>query len=288
MTAASPLLRKVLLNLVALGLFASCNGAKEAVSTNPDSRLSLSPKELTPLAGCQPSSDNPAHMSSYVATLIDVTQGDGKHIEAQVVLSAPPTSCTSSITFAVSPDRGQLKFDRVYVGLIDGYTAGGLKAKRANRRAVELDGNDVEPSWQWLCSFGGVSKDTLRDLVDIAAQIPRRSSTPPVASADGGDVLDAALDASNSEALDTDIADASDAAIDGDDPIQTDASGLAPDAGSGTTTSGANTSSPNAETSEPSSALDTLLEISKEPTTPGPVQLVQSGLVTMRGCIALP
>lgn len=279
MTAPSPRLRKVLLNIIALGLFTSCDRSTEAVSTNPESRLSLSPKELTPLAGCQPSSDNPSHMSSYLATLIDVTESD-QNVEPKVVLSGPPTSCTSSITFAVSADRGALRFDRVYVGLIDGYTASGLKATRANGRAVELNGSDAAPSWQWLCSFGGVSKDTLSDLLDIAAQIPRHSSAPPAPSTDGGNVLDAGFDA------DTGPADASDAGPDADiAQTRADASSSAWDAASSTTTS---STSSETETSDPVSGLETLFEASKEPATPTPVQLVQSRLITLRGCIALP
>ncbi len=271
-----------------------------------------------------------------------------EHGQTKTILSGPPTTCTSSITFAVSADRGDLKVGNSYVAIVDGYTATNLSAVKRDQRAVESSGNPTAPSWQWLCSFGALPEDTLSTLLDVLQTIPRQPTHVPNADAstapdagvssnsDDAAALDASSDAAtelsdghteaglvdaspSTSAVDASPPDASpvdaatdastqsgaDAASSGASTVETTGdlvpldSGLlglnlrdgasSVDAGVATQPADPTTVSDAASTDEvAASALEFLLEIAKDPTTPGPATLVQSRLGTLRGCVALP
>jgi hypothetical protein len=186
--------RTVLGGLVGVTLLVNCEGGSQTIRSNPESRLRLLPQELTPLAGCQQSSGNTSDMSAYVATLIDVTPDDDDKVEPKAVISGRPTTCTSSITFSVSADRGKLELGHSYVALVDGYTAQSLMSSKTGKRPVTTNGSAASPAWQWLCSFGGLPKATLSDLLSIAQEIARASPTSPLADAGVNEQPDGSVD----------------------------------------------------------------------------------------------
>lgn len=344
-------LRKVLGAVVSLGLLASCESSSTTVSTNPESRLRLSPQELTPVAGCQHSSGDATDMSGYVVTLVDVTADEKDRVNPKVVLSGPATTCTSSITFAVSADRGDLEVGNSYAAIVDGYTGSSLSAVKGNLRAQKSEGSPTSPSWQWLCSFGALPEDALSDLLNLVREVPRQTpaaggsadagtsssgteydaSMNQAGSSDAGDSgpidsgdglmsdaspLDAAPDAAPEPAAEADAtvvdAAAPSVTVDAGTGTQTSLAPVALDSGllelngldasasgdagmsSQTTGDTSQTTAANSTSSAVSSemalmsALEELIRISKESSTPAPATLAQSRLGTLRGCVVLP
>lgn len=352
-----------------IGLLAGCESSSQTVATNPESSLRLSQKELTPTAGCQRSSNDPTHMSSYVVTLIDVTPDAEGKLDPKSALSGPPTTCTSATTFAVSAERGSLEVGNSYVALVDGYTESELSAVKRDQRPVQTNGSPATPRWQWLCSFGQLSEPVLQDLLDITQAIarlpaptpdpstgsPTAPSTVPDAALpvhdaalpnstdvtsshtenEAGSALDAGtvfqdasfdpttagdasvdaaarlLDASartsapdgnvESSPLDPSTVDPSTAAfLDAASETQwnvtlsdvgtanADAASLWEDSGPPFDASSASDGAASSPDENPRSALELLVEVSKEQTAPAPAKLVQSRLSTLRGCVALP